>query len=44
MDFIIQYDSKGNYIRHFGGHGKGRISLSAVTVLQWIKETVNPAF
>ena len=24
MDFIIQYDSKGNYIRHFGGHGKGK--------------------
>ena len=22
-DFIIQYDAKGNYIRHFGGHGKG---------------------
>jgi peptidylamidoglycolate lyase len=21
-DFIIQYDSKGNYIRHFGGRGK----------------------
>ena len=23
LDFIIQYDSKGNYIRHFGGKGKG---------------------
>ena len=23
-DFIIQYDSRGNYIRHFGGHGKGK--------------------
>lgn len=23
-DFIIQYDAKGNYIRHFGGHGKGK--------------------
>lgn len=22
-DFIIQYDAQGNYIRHFGGHGKG---------------------
>jgi peptidylamidoglycolate lyase len=22
-DFIIQYDAKGNYIRHFGGHGEG---------------------
>jgi peptidylamidoglycolate lyase len=22
-DFIIQYDSKGNYIRHFGGRGDG---------------------
>ena len=22
LDFIIQYDSKGNYIRHFGGKGK----------------------
>ena len=22
-DFIIQYDSKGNYVRHFGGRGKG---------------------
>lgn len=21
LDFVIQYDSKGNYIRHFGGHG-----------------------
>ena len=24
MDFIIQYDSEGNYIRHFGGNGKGK--------------------
>tara|TARA_X000000950_G_scaffold39724_4_gene42860 strand:- start:1657 stop:2703 length:1047 start_codon:yes stop_codon:yes gene_type:complete len=24
MDFIIQYDAEGNYIRHFGGHGKGK--------------------
>lgn len=23
LDFIIQYDAQGNYIRHFGGHGKG---------------------
>jgi peptidylamidoglycolate lyase len=23
LDFIIQYDSKGNYIRHFGGKGDG---------------------
>ena len=23
LDFIIQYDAKGNYIRHFGGNGKG---------------------
>ncbi len=23
LDFIIQYDYKGNYIRHFGGHGNG---------------------
>jgi hypothetical protein len=22
-DYIIQYDSKGNYIRHFGGRGEG---------------------
>jgi hypothetical protein len=22
-DFIIQYDAKGNYIRHFGGRGEG---------------------
>lgn len=22
-DFIIQYDTKGNYIRHFGGRGEG---------------------
>jgi peptidylamidoglycolate lyase len=22
-DFIIKYDSKGNYINHFGGHGEG---------------------
>lgn len=22
-DFVIQYDSKGNYIRHFGGRGDG---------------------
>jgi peptidylamidoglycolate lyase len=22
-DFVIQYDYKGNYIRHFGGRGKG---------------------
>lgn len=22
LDYIIQYDSKGNYIRHFGGKGK----------------------
>lgn len=23
LDYIIQFDAKGNYIRHFGGHGKG---------------------
>ena len=23
LDYVIQYDSKGNYIRHFGGHGNG---------------------
>ena len=23
LDYIIQYDNKGNYIRHFGGHGDG---------------------
>jgi len=23
LDYVIQYDSKGNYIRHFGGHGDG---------------------
>ena len=23
LDFIMQYDSKGNYIRHFGGKGEG---------------------
>ena len=23
LDYVIQYDSKGNYIRHFGGHGSG---------------------
>lgn len=22
-DFIIQYDTKGNFIRYFGGHGVG---------------------
>ena len=22
-DFIMQYDAKGNFIRHFGGHGAG---------------------
>ena len=25
--FIIQYDHKGNYIRHFGGAGKGKDNL-----------------
>jgi DNA-binding beta-propeller fold protein YncE len=29
-DFIIQYDTKGNYIRHFGGRGEGdRFLLNA---------------
>ena len=23
LDYIIQYDQAGNYIRHFGGHGNG---------------------
>ncbi|MEL0073677.1 MAG: 6-bladed beta-propeller [Flavobacteriaceae bacterium] len=23
LDYIIHYDANGNYLRHFGGHGKG---------------------
>jgi|TARA_B110000914_G_scaffold132444_1_gene115737 peptidylamidoglycolate lyase len=23
LDYIIQYDNKGNYVHHFGGHGEG---------------------
>ena len=27
LDFIIQYDSKGNYIRHFGGKGNSKYNF-----------------
>ena len=52
-DFIIQYDAKGNYTRHFGGRGDGDRFLlnahgicidkrSAVPTLQFADQRVRP--
>jgi peptidylamidoglycolate lyase len=42
-DFIIQYDSKGNYIRHFGGRGKEeKHVLNAHGVCMDYRDNKNP--
>jgi peptidylamidoglycolate lyase len=42
-DFIIQYDSKGNYIRHFGGRGKEEKNvLNAHGVCMDFRDKNNP--
>lgn len=42
-DFVIQYDSKGNYIRHFGGRGDGdKFLLNAHGVCVDTRDKKNP--